>query len=94
MLSLLQTRTCLSPPGDEWSDRSGSAHDLSLLGALALGRVLGMNLPPDEAIVLIAVEVEDVLGFGETCTPAVPAAIPRAVEAVLAELGQVQSSET
>jgi Ni,Fe-hydrogenase maturation factor len=53
-----------------------------------------MNLPPDEAIVFIAVEVEDVLGFGETCTPAVTAAIPRAVEAVLAELGQVQSSET
>jgi Ni,Fe-hydrogenase maturation factor len=91
---LLQARACLSPPGDEWSDRSGSTHDLSLLGALALGRVLGMNLPPDEAIVFIAVEVEDVLGFGETCTPAVTAAIPRAVEAVLAELGQVQSSET
>jgi len=77
-----------------WTLHSGSTHDLSLSGALALGRALGMTLPPDEAIVLIAVEVEDVLGFGETCTPTVTAAIPRAVEAVLGELGQVQSSET
>ena len=68
------------------SVHSGSSHDLSLSGALALGRALGMRLPSDEAIVLIAVEVEDILTFGETCTPAVISAIPCAVEAVLAEL--------
>ncbi len=68
---------------------SGSTHDLSLPGALALGRALGMSLPHDEDIVLIAVEVEDVLDFGETCTPAVMAAIPCAADAVLAELGVV-----
>ncbi|HEY68284.1 MAG TPA: hydrogenase maturation protease [Thermoflexia bacterium] len=66
---------------------SGSTHDLSLPGALALGRGMGMKLPDDEAITIIAIEVEDVLTFGEDCTPAVAAAIPRAVEAVLAELG-------
>ena len=65
----------------------GSTHDLSLSGALALGRGMGMMLPDDEAIVIIAIEVEDVLTFGEGCTPAVAAAIPRAVEAVVAELG-------
>jgi len=65
---------------------SGSTHDLSLPGALALGRGIGMVLPDDEAITIIAIEVEDVLTFGETCTPAVAAAIPRAVEAVLTEL--------
>jgi len=65
---------------------SGSTHDLSLPGALALGRGMGMTLPNDEAIVIVAVEVEDVLTFGETCTPTVAAAIPRAVEAVLAKL--------
>ena len=65
---------------------SGSTHDLSLPGALALGRGAGMVLPDDEDIVIIAVEVEDVLTFGETCTPTVAAAVPRAVEAVLAEL--------
>ncbi len=65
---------------------SGSTHDLSLPGARALGRALGMSLPHDEDIVLIAVEVKDVLDFGETCTPAVMAAIPLAADAVLAEL--------
>jgi hypothetical protein len=33
--------------------------------------------------------VEDVLEFGETCTPAVTAAIPCAADAVLSELGIV-----
>ncbi len=63
---------------------SGSTHDLSLPGALALGRQLGLVLPTDEALTIVAVETEDVLTFGESCTPAVEAAIPRAVEMVLA----------
>jgi len=63
---------------------SGSTHDLSLPGALALGRQLGLRLPADEALTIVAVEVNDVLTFGESCTPAVAAAIPVAVEAVLA----------
>jgi hydrogenase maturation protease len=66
---------------------SGSTHDLSLCGALALGRGMGMVLPADEDILIIAIEVEDVLNFGEQCTPAVAAAVPCAVEAVLDELG-------
>ena len=74
-------------PGDlRASLHSGSTHDLSLPGALDLGRRLGMALPGDEDMIILAVEVEDVLTFGETCTPAVTGAIPRAVEAVLAEL--------
>jgi hydrogenase maturation protease len=71
----------------QYTCHSGSTHDLSLSGALDLGRALGMRLPPNEAIALVAVEVEDVLEFGETCTPAVRAAIPCAADAVLAELG-------
>jgi len=63
---------------------SGSTHDLSLPGALALGRELGQVLPADEAVTIVAVEVEDVLTFGESCTPTVAAAIPGAVEMVLA----------
>jgi len=68
------------------SRHSGSTHDLSLPGALALGRGMGMMLPDDENLIIIAIEVEDVLTFGEECTPAVAEAVPRAVEAVLAEL--------
>jgi hydrogenase maturation protease len=58
-----------------------------LPGALALGRRLGMELPDDDEILLLAVEVEDVLSFGEECTPAVAAAIPGVVEMILAEVG-------
>jgi hydrogenase maturation protease len=63
----------------------GSTHDLPFRGALAWGRRMGMALPPDEGISIIAIEAEDVLTFGETLTPAVAAAIPLAVTAVLAE---------
>ena len=65
---------------------SGSTHDLSFTGALRLGRSMNMILPDDENILIIAVEAMDVLTFGEECTPEVTVAIPRAVEAVLAEL--------
>jgi len=68
------------------SRHAGSSHDLSLPGALILGRRLGMPLPADEHILIIAIEVQEVLDFGERCTPAVAAAIPQAVEAVLNEL--------
>jgi hydrogenase maturation protease len=86
----------LHPNGLRASLHSGSTHDLSLADALALGRGMGMTLPDDEAISIIAIEVEDVLTFGETCTPVVMAAIPRAVEAVLAELevGDWRASST
>lgn len=68
------------------SRHSGSTHDLTLAGALALGRGLRMTLPPAEAIMILAIEVEDVCTFGESCTRSVAAAIPRAVEAVLRSL--------
>jgi len=93
-------QTCTGRPGDIYRLRpndlraslhSGSTHDVSLPGALALGRGLGMSLPSDEALSIVAIEVEDVLTFGEACTPAVAAAIPRAVEVVLAELGTGES---
>ena len=77
----------LSPNDLKVSLHAGSTHDLSLPGALALGRGMGMTLPDDGHFVIIAVEVEEVLTFGEECTPTVEKAIPQAVEAVLAELG-------
>jgi hydrogenase maturation protease len=93
MVDAIQTRD--GKPGDVYrigpddlkvSLHAGSTHDLSLPGALALGRGMGMTLPDDEDFVIVAVEVEDVLTFGEECTPVVEEAIPQAVEAVLAEL--------
>jgi hydrogenase maturation protease len=62
---------------------SGSTHDLSFQGALAWGRENGMKLPPDDGILIVAIEAQDVLTFGESCTSGVAAAIPRAVDLVL-----------
>jgi hydrogenase maturation protease len=62
---------------------TGSTHDLSFPSALALGRSLGMPLPPDKEITILAVEVEDVTTFGERCTPRVEAAIPWLTQMVL-----------
>jgi hydrogenase maturation protease len=76
----------LTPDDLRTSLHAGSTHDLSFQGALAWGRRMGMALPPDDAITIIAVEAEDVLTFGEALTPAVAAALPDAVGAVLAEL--------
>ena len=83
-----------SPPGtvrrltphDIPTQKSNSAHDLTLPMALKLGRDSGAKLPRDEDIILISVEAEDVLTFSEQCTPAVEAAIPRAVAAVMEAL--------
>jgi hypothetical protein len=44
---------------------------------------MGMKLPDDEAIIILAIEVEDVLTFGEECTPAVATAIPEVAQRVL-----------
>jgi hydrogenase maturation protease len=61
----------------------GSTHDLSLSDALTLGRAMGMKLPDDETIIILAIEVEDVLTFGEECTPVVAAAVPQATQRVV-----------
>ncbi len=64
---------------------SDSAHDLSLSDALKTGRMAGAQLPDDDAILIVAVEAEDVLSFGETLTPDVERAVPKAA-LLIAEL--------
>ena len=61
---------------------SDAVHDASLKAALQLGRRLGAELPCEIAI--IAVEAVDVLNFGETLSAPVEAAVPAAVDMVLA----------
>jgi hydrogenase maturation protease len=70
-------------PGSIPTQRSASTHDVNLTTALALGRTAGLHLPRDEDILLVGVEAEDILSFGEQCTPAVAAAIAPAVEEVV-----------
>ena len=78
----------LSVDDQRASMHAGSTHDLSFRGTLAWGRRIGMVLPLDDTITIIAVEVEDVLTFGKTLTPTVLAALPDVVEAVLVELAR------
>jgi hydrogenase maturation protease len=66
------------------TQHSASAHDMNLPTALEMGRRLGLALP--EAVEIFAIEAEDVVTFGETCTPDVAAAIPTATELVLRAL--------
>jgi hydrogenase maturation protease len=74
-------------PEDIATQRSTSAHDVDLRTALELGRRAEMHLPADEHVLLVAIEAQDVINFSEECTPAVQAAIPLAVQTVLAALG-------
>jgi len=68
------------------TQHSASAHDMNLPTALEMGRRLGLALP--DTIEILAVEAEDVVTFGETCTPAVAAAVPAVTELVLQLLKQ------
>ena len=70
-------------PGSIPTQRSASAHDVNLPTALAVGRTAGLHLPRDEHILLVGIEAEDILSFGEQCTPAVAAAIAPAAEEVV-----------
>ena len=65
------------------TQKSASAHDVNLPTALAFGRRAGAHLPADEDVRLIGIEAEDLINFSDQCTPAVAAAIPRAVRKVI-----------
>jgi hydrogenase maturation protease len=75
------------------TQRSASAHDVNLPTALEFGRLAGMELPRNEDIRLVGIEAVDILTFSEHCTPAVEAAIPRAVETVLEMLQEWNVNE-
>lgn len=66
------------------TQHAANAHDTSLVTALQTAARLGMPVPAE--IVIYGVAVQDVLNFGDEPTPAVAAAIPGVVAAVLAEL--------
>ena len=71
------------------TQRSASTHDMNLPTALALGRTAGLHLPRSEDIHLVGIEAEDILSFGERCTPAVEASILPAAQFVLELLEEI-----
>jgi hydrogenase maturation protease len=68
------------------TQKSASAHDVNLPTALAFGRRAGAHLPADEDVRLIGIEAQDLINFSDHCTPAVTAAIGRAVQEVIQTL--------
>ena len=63
------------------TQHSASAHDTSLVTALDAGKQMGMKLPDE--VCIFAVEVENILDFSDTPTPAVAEAIPKVTQMVL-----------
>ena len=72
------------------TQHSASPHDTNLITALEMGHRIGLKLPTE--IIIFAIEVENVIDFGEELTPAVAAALPEATVAVLEVLQTSQSS--
>jgi hydrogenase maturation protease len=64
---------------------TSSQHDIGILQVLELGKQLGMDVPADVRI--LAIEARDVTNFGEELTPEVAAAIPKAIEYIMRQIG-------
>lgn len=75
------------------TQKSASAHDVNLPTALAFGRHAGAHLPADADVHLIGIEAQDVINFSDRCTPAVAAAIDRAVRDVIRLLDSLQGEQ-
>jgi hydrogenase maturation protease len=61
-----------------------SPHQINLVTALELGKMLNLAMP--RKMIIFAVEARDIDTFGEKCTPEVEKAIPEVVKMVLDEL--------
>jgi len=68
-----------------------AAHDTSLRTALNVGRSMGVNLPTDENVIVVAIEAAQVYDFSEELSPPVAASVPRAVQVVMDLLDQERS---
>lgn len=64
------------------SHNAACSHDCDLPEALDIGRTMGMSLPGDADISLVAIVAKDVTTFSENLTPEVEAAVQRACAAV------------
>jgi hydrogenase maturation protease len=74
----------MKPEDFSFAKRISSPHQINLVTALELGKLLNLAMPQE--ISIFAVEAKDTTSFSEKCTPEIEQTIPRAVEMVLAEL--------
>ncbi len=77
------SRFLLNDIPDLAAGHSASAHDTSLRTALNVGRSMNVPLPNDEAVIVVAIEAENVYDFTEKLSPQVDSAVPVAVDTVL-----------
>ena len=74
----------MEPEDFSFAKHISSPHQVNLVTALELGKVLGLTMPHE--ISIFAVEAKDIASFSEVCTPEVESAIPEVVRIVLEEL--------
>jgi hydrogenase maturation protease len=82
--------TVLSFPFEALGTEAGpSPHAVGLPTVVALGRRSGVPLP--QAIHIVAIEVDDMASFREDLTPAVRAAVPKAVNVIRSVMGRASA---
>jgi hydrogenase maturation protease len=72
------------------TQHSTSPHDTSLITALDMAQNIGLEIPTE--ITIFAIEVQNILEFGEELTPHVAAALPEVIEMVMCELSRDEPS--
>ena len=78
-------KICRMKPEDfSFAKHLSSPHQINLVTALELGKMLNLAMPQE--ITILAVEAKDITSFSEKCTPEVEQAIPELVKIVLQEL--------
>jgi len=76
----------MKPEDFSFAKHLSSPHQINLVTALELGKMLDLVMPQE--ITILAVEAKDVSNFSEKCTPEVERAIPEAVKMVLEKLNE------
>ena len=76
----------LEPENFSFARHLSSSHQVNLISALELGKMLNLAMP--QRTTIFAVEAKDVINFSEKCTPEVERAIPEVVKMVLCELNK------
>ena len=76
----------MGPEDFSFAKHLSSPHQINLVTALELGKMLNLAMP--QKITIFAVEAKDITTFGEKCTPEVERAIPEVAEMVLEELDE------
>ena len=78
-------------PHDLPTQHSASAHDMNLPTELQLAATMGLHVP--QTITIFAIEARSIMDFDDRLTPAVAAAVPLAVAAVLEFVGQASTTD-